>query len=391
MLRQKPFEGPLAANRTLFVEGLIERSRGKPSKAVAKFRAALAGNPSLTLVRAELAQTLHEIGEDDGAKHHLELLMGEAPDAAAAAGIKSFIDRIDESRPYTISAYLSLAPSTNVNNGTSNDKIYLFGLPFDIDPQAKKQSGVGLSAGVSAGYSKRLNDDFSAVFGAGLNGRFYEDDEFNQLSASQSAELRRLHERGYVGFGIVASESTSGEDMWSPAVNYWSLGPRLGLSHQLDPKNRLNASSTVEFRTYDDSQSIYDGHAVLNDVALSHAFDASLIGYMGAGLDRVVTESDHLDYWSPSLSIGFYKEWTWGVTTDAQIEGRLSKYDDVFPLMAGPREDERLGARLSLTKRDFDIWGYAPVIEYSYTLNSSNVAFYDYDSHTIDFRLTKDF
>jgi hypothetical protein len=59
--------------------------------------------------------------------------------------------------------------------------------------------------------------------------------------------------------------------------------------------------------------------------------------------------------------------------------------------MPDPRHDERLGARVSLTKRDFEIWGYAPVIEYTYTLNGSNVAFYDYDSHTFDFRLTKEF
>ena len=33
----------------------------------------------------------------------------------------------------------------------------------------------------------------------------------------------------------------------------------------------------------------------------------------------------------------------------------------------------------------------APAIEYRYTWNDSNIAFYEYDSHTVDIRLTKDF
>ena len=80
-----------------------------------KYRAALASDPSLTLVRSELAKTLFELGENDSAKHHLTLLMADAPNAVQAQGIRSFIDTIDASRPYTFSAFISAAPSTNIN------------------------------------------------------------------------------------------------------------------------------------------------------------------------------------------------------------------------------------------------------------------------------------
>ena len=79
LLSDNPLRGPYAANRTLFIEGLILKAKGDLTGAATKFRAALADDPGLTLVRSELAQTLVMLEEDDSAKHHLQLLAAEAP------------------------------------------------------------------------------------------------------------------------------------------------------------------------------------------------------------------------------------------------------------------------------------------------------------------------
>lgn len=387
LLSTFPLTGKFAENRTLFIQGLIERARGNLRPAVQLFRKALAADPSLTLVRAELAKTLEMMGEDDGAKHHLELLRAEAPDQQSATAITSFIDRIDAKRPYSFSGYVSVAPSTNINSGTSNDKIYLFGLPFDIDPDSKKTSGIGLSAGLSGAYTKHLAEDLVAVVAAGVDATVYRDSDFNQFTASESLDLRHLYDHGYVGLGIVGSQTLGDASM---NLGYWSVGPRASLSHQLGLRDTIRASTTLELRTYPHNESS-DGYAILNDVTLSHAFDSGFVGYLSAGIDRVKTNEDHLDYWSYSAGLGVYKELPAGLTVNSQIEFRESQYDGIFPLMDKAREDQRLTASISLTKRDFDILGYAPVIEYSYTLNNSNVSFYEYDAHTIDFRLTKEF
>ena len=79
LLKRYPLTGKFGKNRQLFVEGLILKARGNLTGAAKNYRAALADDPSLTLVRAELAQTLFALEEDDSAKHHLNLLMAEAP------------------------------------------------------------------------------------------------------------------------------------------------------------------------------------------------------------------------------------------------------------------------------------------------------------------------
>ena len=59
LIARHPLTGPYAENRTLFIKGLILKARGDKPGAAQKFRAALADDPSLTMVRAELSQTLY--------------------------------------------------------------------------------------------------------------------------------------------------------------------------------------------------------------------------------------------------------------------------------------------------------------------------------------------
>ncbi len=389
LLKRYPLTGPFGKNRQLFVEGLILKARGNLTGAAKNYRTALADDPSLTLVRAELAQTLFLLEEDDSAKHHLNLLMAEAPNDYEAQGIRSFIDTIDARRPFKFSAYVSVAPSTNVNNGSSNDTIYapLWGVDMDIDDSSREQSGIGFSTGFSAGYSHRLGNDFSVVLGGGVNATLYTDPDFNMYSASQSAELRYLLTDGFLGAGLVASENMKNDEI---GLSYYSYGPRISLQKAITPQDRINLSSVYEWRTYPDSSS-NDGTALMVDGSWNHAFDSSLTASLGAGYDRIKAETDFISYETYSGSFGLYKELPKGITVDLNGEVRLSEFDAMHPIAGVTRKDTRLTGTVALTKRDFNIWGYAPSLEYTYVYNDSNISLYEFDSHALDFRLSKDF
>lgn len=392
LLKRYPLTGEFGPNRQLFIEGLILKARGNLTGAAKNYRAALADDPSLTLVRAELAQTLFQLEEDDSAKHHLNLLMAEAPNEYEAQGIRSFIDTIDARRPFTFNAYVSVAPSTNVNNGSSNKTIYapLWGVDMDIDDDSREQSGIGFSTGLSAGFSRRLGNDFSVVLGGGINASIYTDDDFNRYGASQSAELRYLLTGGFLGAGMVASENYSYDIMVQDQEFFYSYGPRVSLQKAISPKDRLNLSSVYEWRDYEiNSQS--DGTALMIDGSWNHAFDSSLTISLSAGYDRIKTELDFISYETYSGGFGLYKELPRGITVNLNGEVRFSEFDAVHPIAGVTREDTRLTGTVALTKRDFNIWGYAPAIEYTYVYNDSNISLYEFDSHAVDFRLSKDF
>jgi outer membrane protein len=389
LLKRYPLTGNFAANRKLFIEGLIMKARGNLTGATKKYRAALADDPSLTLVRAELAQTLFMLDEDESAKHHLNLLMAEAPNEGEARGIRSFIDTIDARRPFTFNAYVSAAPSTNVNNGSSNKTIYapLWGVDMDIDDSSREQSGIGFSTGASAGYSHRLGNDFSVVMGGGLNATIYTDSDFNMYGASQSAELRYLLNGGFLGAGMVASENMKNDEI---GLSYYSYGPRVSLQKAISPRDRINLSSVYEWRSYPDT-SAGDGTALLVDGSWNHAFDSSLTTSLSAGYDRIKSKVDFTSYETYSGGFGLYKELPKGITVNLNGEFRLSEFDAMHPIAGVTRKDERYTGSIALTKRDFNIWGYAPALEYTYVYNNSNISLYEFDSHALDFKLSKDF
>jgi outer membrane protein len=388
LLLEYPLRGKFAKNRTLFVQGLIMRARGDLTGSAKTFRKALADDPSLTLVRAELAKTLVALDQDDSAKHHLELLVAEAPDAQNASAIKSFIDQVDAKRPYKIQGFVAAAPSSNLNNASIHEKIYVSsgGGPISFST-AKKESGVGIAGGVSGAFTKRLGNKLVGVVAGGINTKIYRDKKFSKASASQSAELRTLTDTGYVGLGVVGSQSFGTESI---APDYSSVGPRVSLTHALTPQDILVASSVFEWRNY--KNNLQDGTAFENNLSWTHAIDSTFNLSLLGGFSYVTAEDKAFGSKGLSSGIGFYKELTAGITLNGQAMYNATEFNALhsvtFPKI---RKDDRFTGSIAVTKRDFEVFGLAPSLSYTFSRNLSNIDLYDYDSHAIDFRMTTDF
>ena len=389
LLNRFPLQQGHAANRTLYIEGLILQGRKDYTGAVGKYRTALANDPKLTLVRSDLAQTLVILEQDESAIHHLQLLAADAPDEQAASGIRSFIDQVDERSPFKTNAYISLAPSTNVNNGSKHNVVYLpvLGGYQEIADGSQENSGFGAAVGFNVGYSKRLGNDFSFVAAANGEARIYDDKDFNAYSLSQSVEIRRVFERGYLGLGAVASESLKNDEI---GLGYYSYGPRLSARYALTQRDTLSASAVHEWRDYGNGSSS-NGTAILVQGAWTHAFDSSFNATLQGGFDDINAESQIISYQTLSGGLSLYKELPHGVTATLGGQIRWSDFEGIYPLIGLSREDTRLVGSIELTKRDFNIFGFAPSMQYTYTENLSNIDLFDYNSHAVDFRLTKQF
>lgn len=401
LLQRYPLQGKFAANRKLLVDGLVLRARGDLTGAVQKFRDALADDPSLTLVRAELAKTLVALEQDDSAKHHLDILAQSAPNEVAAQGVRAFIDKIDQRQPLKFSAFASLAPSTNINGGSnhSTTTVYhpLIGSgSLDLDAKSQKQSGIGASVGASAGYSKRLGNDFYLIAAGNAFAALYEDSSYNSYGLSQSLELRYMMDKGYFGAGVIGGqarstyEKTVGATLEDEAEFTFKYGPRVALQYNVTTHDRLNLSATYEFRDSKDLDQ-NDGHSLSLNGSVEHTFDPSLsIGVFGSYTDTE-TEKAYNSFETIAGGMSVYKELPLGITVDASAQAQFTTFDAVHPLFGLLREDQRGVGTLALTKRDLNLFGFAPSIDYTFIRNWSNIAAYDYDSHAVDFRLTKDF
>ena len=225
------------------------------------------------------------------------------------------------------------------------------------------------------------------VLGAGLNGRFYENSDYNSLTASETAELRHSFDRGHVGIGAVSSQTFSGQHH---DVAAYSIGPRVSALYRPTPKSSIQSTSTLEFNTYPDSE-IYDGYSAGETLNGTYAFNQATVGFGSVGYEFTNTDFDRLDSDAFSFGLGFYRELPFGVSMTADAKLRLTDYLGTWSIIGDERRDRRYSGSLSLTKRDWSVWGYAPEVEYSYSRNDSNIDIYETQGHSVDLRLTKDF
>jgi outer membrane protein len=394
LLTRYPLTGPFAANRTLFIEGLILKAEGHLPAAAQKYRSALASDPSLATVRAELAHTLYLLGDKAGAKQAFERLRASAPEEKQARNIAAVMAAIDSGKVVAIGTGFHTPPDL--------ETVVVSGVTFEIDDG--RESGIAFASGIDAAYSEALEHRLAAIVGWGAYTLQYEglsqpgcvprtdtSDACENYPVSEIAEMRYKTEAGYIGFSTLAQQSPDGRSYeksdWldlDEGSQSWALGPRFTLFHAIAPDLALASDVTLLHE---------DGWRTAAESTLARIFSGDLVGFASGGIERYDADGDDdRSYWSFFGSVGVVKELPWNVSARSEIGAKRRVYDSLLlDEPAAPRRDMELGTSLSLWKRDFNIWGYSPVVEYSFTWNGSNVGLFDYTSHTFDFRLTKEF
>jgi tetratricopeptide (TPR) repeat protein len=385
ILSAYPFSGPFAANRTLFVEGMILKANGDLEGAVAKYRAALASDPGLTLVRAELAHTLFLLEDDDAARFQYELLIGAAPTPELARTFNGFLDAIDDRRPWQFSVWASIAPSTNVNNGTSNDVIWIGGLPFKVDDGSREQSGIGVRGGADGSWSTPLGPGLTLVGAVGVTFADYEGDDFDDTLVSQIIELRRRKDGTEVWLGGLTQQRFLGGDELQLFA-----GLQATIKQRFTPRTggylRVRAGPT----SYQEAD-YKNGWLAAAGGQVSWAWSPSTVFYALGGIDRNTAQFDHLASWTFGGGLAAYHEFSYGLSLYAEGRLRRAFYDGDYPFMDEPRDDLIFDGRATLTKRDWVFWGFAPQLEYTYSQAWSNTPFGDYDAHGASLTITRQF
>jgi outer membrane protein len=233
---------------------------------------------------------------------------------------------------------------------------------------------------------------WEAVFAADVNAQLYRDPKFDSAGLSESGELRYHLQRGYVGIGAVADQSFSpnNQNLLDESMDYHSYGPRASLLYHLGQRDLLRANALYEWRDYTSVPAL-NGPAFLSEVALSHAVDSTLNFTLSGGYNLVNANLNFNGYRTIYGGIEVYKELPLGLTVGSSAQARFSTFNEVNPIALLTREDQRYIGAVTLTKRDLNLAGFAPSLTYTYTRNVSNIALWDYDTHAVDFRLTKDF
>ena len=265
-----------------------------------------------------------------------------------------------------------MLPDTNINNATSARQVELFGLPATLSEDARRTSGVGVSANVAGGYEARLAPDLRFRVGGGVRSRTYRDDRFDERIVSARAGPRLLFDEFDLRPELTARNRWLGGDAYSRA-----LGIELSGNWLLGPEWRLGASvgrEWVDYATFLDESRV--DSVGLN---LTHALGRATLLRADTALRRETLDRDAYSWRELVVGVSASREFPLGFVVSGGPVLRWRQYGAPLPVF-GPdaRRDRTLAGRIAVSNRHVELFGFMPEITLRHERRHSNLALYEY-------------
>ena len=371
-----------------FLAGLIAAKREDYQDAENIFRQILGDKPDLVRVRLELAKVLFATRQDQSAAYHFRLALANGLGSEATKIIHVYLSEIEKRKVFHISFSAGLAPSTNINNGTQDKFIDLFGngflIPLADDNPSREKSGTGLTTSLSISASPRLSKKLKLENRLRINIRDFSQTEFDDFYTAIESGLR------YQGNRIATSALLTGSKRWFGGDEYsTSYGAKLELTTPLSRRTRFRTRFSYSDVTYVTAPASGPVYAV--GTSISHALDKRTFITSDFEITRVQADQERARSTLYQVSVGLQRELPFGITGHVQPLIYLRKHDQEDPIFPQTREDIAYSLSFRITKRDWHFNGFAPALGYSYLNNHSNIDFYSYDQHKVDIGVTRNF
>ena len=410
VLRPLATRSPVSAD-VLFQLGLaaMEAARRRPAEAeaerealldeaIAALHAILVNRPDLVRVRLELARAFFLKAEDSRAREHFgRVLAGEVPDTVKA-NVQSFLAQIRARRRW--SAYLgaTIAPDSNISGASDVETIFIniggVDLPFDRNEADLETSGVGVQVWTGGEYQYPIGNRLRLRAGVDARRREHAGGRFDDTSLSVHLGPRWLIDRR-----TEVSLLGNARRRWAAgAIDHDAGGARLQAWRRLTPRVSANVRGSWERRLYRERDYL-DGP--VTDVSLGGTWTISplLRANVSFGLGRERPDSVRHRNDSRRLRAGLSAILPRGFNVSASTQLRWTDYEGSFNTFTQDqplREDLTRTLSLSVFKRDFTLFGFAPQLvvtheERTSTAQVGSSRIYDYNRTRAEMRLVHQF
>lgn len=355
-----------------------------PKDAIALLRGILVDYPDLTRVRLELGRLLFETQQFTAARYHFDLALSQAPPGPVSENVKRFLREIQTRRGWSASLNVSIVPDSNANAAPAADTVELFGLPFELSDEARAQSQFGLALGGSLGFAHRAGDN--TRLNALIRGNYvaYRRSAFDDASIEFAPSVDLLRD-----FGIIRIEPSVFSRWFGQQRFNAGGGLRVSLRQRLSPK--MTGLYFASVRHADYRFNALDGQAYQVGARFTRALSSALFANAGLTYTFNTARDTFFEYQALGISGGIGREFSKGVTLSFNADIRPALYRDVPSIFGRRRKDLFTRAAFALTKRDWAIFGFAPVFRYIYARNISTIDLYRYSRHRGELGFTRAF
>jgi outer membrane protein len=375
------------STEALFLIAECASEQRKFADAIPYYRKILVDHPDLIRVRLDLARAEFETGDDEGADYNFRLALAasDLPDTVVD-NIGHYLAAIQSRKTFSYSVNLSVAPDSNINAAAASNHVTLFGLPFELSQNAVQKSGIGVVANLSGELFTPLSQDLRLRTGGSLYSALYPGhSQFDDIQARASIGPQWLFGRGDVSALAVVGKRWYADSPYSESVG-GRLEGDYNLTKQLQLSSYLEGLSD-SFHT----QQYFNGYNLDQGNYLTYYFNPRMLVRLIGGAGYQSATTDAYEYWYWRFGFGVQFEFPWGITAYAQPDVKISYYSGLDPFFAMRRTDRLYAGRLSLYKRDWNFWGFSPVLSLLYTDNRSNIPIYKFHRLQAQLGVTKQF
>lgn len=361
----------------------LQEKMGDIAGAVRTLRELLSEQPSANRARLELARLLAAQGQSATARAEVAKAEANGLPPEVEQTVRRFSSGLQANKRRGLSLELSGGPDSNVNRATSSQYVDTIIAPFELDANARRQSGVGFSLGGQAFIrSSVLGADFIAR--AGGRADLFDKARFNdvQLTVDGGPELQAsfgrvrvalLHERRWYG-GNPYSQGAGASINWTKSL---SRRAQLELSGSRVRQDVMRNSGQDGWRTsgaFDYSQAL-------------GASGGARLSLRYASLDaRVRPES--LRQFGVGL---FLARSNRAGTLFGQADYTHTSGVEPLFLFGKIRRDRRLDLTIGAVFKNLTVAGFSPLLRIIHSRSRANISLYDYRRTRVDFGFLRSF
>lgn len=309
----------------------------------------------------------------------------QAPDDnARAAAVRDF-RYVRARNPLRLSFGFGIAPSSNINGGSSAQTLWLYGIPFTLSGDAQALSGT--EARLSFGIDYRISSDKShqTRIGANLTSqRYWLSSEAKRKApladtddyAFAAAEVFLSHESRPEGWKapwdmrVTLGHNTYGGDALS---NYARLD--LGKDIALAGKQSARVAAGLERQWRLDRE---DRSATVQSLEARYGRAVAGGGLaFGVKASRIRSASSSIDHTALRISADYaLAQPVGGAKLGLHANAEARDYES-SPYDPSGREDLKLGVGVSALLQELDYMGFAPEVSLNATRTNSNIALFE--------------
>lgn len=390
-----------------YLLGMAALDSGQPDKATFALERALQVNPNFTAARLEMARAYFKLGDMPRAKYEFQLVLKQNPTDTARTNIENYLNEIsirEGEKRFSLNAYLEggAGRDTNVNNSTSQSKIYVDTLATTatLDP-VNIQTADNYSSIAIGG---ELNYHASGLWG------IYAAADIKRRSYAMQTGLDALNLDARAGVAYKSDSNhlqlgaNSGQFSLNNTVNHKSSGVHADWMHTINPGNQIRLSGQLmQYRFADAAMQSNDYDLQVLGLGWQHYMNegntaTSISLYNG-------NEKDVSTILNPpatpnggrtdgakklqGMRIGLQTRAGSSTLLYSQIGTQLGQYDRQNYWFQRTRADRFSDLTLGAAYQWDKLWSMR--MQASYAVNESNIEIYAFNRTDISLSLRRDF